>query len=138
MFGWQMTGPAAVSVRQAGVWTGEKPRQARELALPLDLKPGSSKVSTRKTWVASPGQRSDGVGCCALLQTGVGQRGKGKAMLTQFRRRKLDKIFDLYDVNKDGYIDAADYARVGEGFGTATSSAPGTADNEKLRSTYLE
>jgi len=59
-------------------------------------------------------------------------------MSTQFRQRKLARIFDLYDVNKDGYIDASDYARVGEGFGTATGSAPGSADNEKLRSTYLE
>ena len=73
-----------------------------------------------------------------MLQTGVGQRVKGKAMLTQFRRRKLDKIFDLYDVNKDGYIDAADYARVGEGFGTATGSAPGTAGNERVQVNDLE
>ena len=30
-------------------------------------------------------------------------------------------MFDLYDANKDGYIDAADYARVGEGVGRPTS-----------------
>ena len=58
-------------------------------------------------------------------------------MSTQFRHRQLGRIFELYDVNKDGYIDAADYARVGQGFGTATGSAPGTGDNEKWRATHL-
>jgi len=59
-------------------------------------------------------------------------------MSTQFRQRKFAKVFDLYDVNKDGYIDAADYARVGQGLGTATGSAPGSAGYEKMRSDYLE
>jgi Ca2+-binding EF-hand superfamily protein len=59
-------------------------------------------------------------------------------MSTQFRQPKFAKVFDLYDVNKDGYIDAADYARVGEGLGTATGSAPGSAGYEKMRSDYLE
>jgi len=58
-------------------------------------------------------------------------------MLTQFQQRKLAKMFDLYDVNRDGYIEAADYARVGEGFATGTGCAPGSADFEKLRATYL-
>ena len=55
-------------------------------------------------------------------------------MLTQFRRRKLD----LYDVNKDGYLEAADYTRVGEEFATSTGSAPGSPDYEQLRAAYLE
>jgi len=58
-------------------------------------------------------------------------------MLTQFQQRKLGKMFDLYDVNKDGYIEAADYARVGEGFALGTGCAPGSADFERLRATYL-
>jgi Ca2+-binding EF-hand superfamily protein len=58
-------------------------------------------------------------------------------MLSQFQRRKLARMFDLYDVDRDGYIEAVDYARVGEGFATATGSAPGSADYEKLRAAYL-
>jgi Ca2+-binding EF-hand superfamily protein len=57
--------------------------------------------------------------------------------LTQFQQRKLARMFDLYDANQDGYIDAADYARVGEGFATATGCAPGSADYEQLRAAYL-
>ncbi len=58
-------------------------------------------------------------------------------MLTQFQQRKLARMFDLYDVNKDGYIEATDYERVGEGFAIGTGCAPGSADYEKLRTTYL-
>src|SRR5947207_11453294 len=58
-------------------------------------------------------------------------------MLTEFQQRKLTRMFDLYDANKDGYISAADYERVGEGFATSTGCAPGSADYEKLRATYL-
>ena len=58
-------------------------------------------------------------------------------MLTHFQQRKLAKLFDLYDANQDGYIEAADYARVGEGFAACTGCVPGSADHEKLRSTYL-
>jgi len=58
-------------------------------------------------------------------------------MLTQFQQRKLEKMFELYDANKDGYIEAADYERVGEGFATGTGCAPGSPDFERLRATYL-
>jgi Ca2+-binding EF-hand superfamily protein len=58
-------------------------------------------------------------------------------MLTPFQERKLAKMFDLYDVNKDGHIDATDYERVGEGFASATGCAPGSAEFEKMRATYL-
>lgn len=58
-------------------------------------------------------------------------------MLTQFQERKLAKMFDLYDVNRDGYIEAADYARVGEGFARGTGCAPGSAEYDNLRATYL-
>src|SRR5215469_15498544 len=58
-------------------------------------------------------------------------------MLSQFQERKLARMFDLYDVNKDGFIEAADYERVGEGFATGTGAAPGTPDYEQLRATYL-
>ena len=58
-------------------------------------------------------------------------------MLTQFQQRKLEKMFELYDANKDGYIEAADYARVGEGFAVGTGCTPGSADYENLRATYL-
>ena len=58
-------------------------------------------------------------------------------MLTQFQQRKLTRMFDLYDLNKDGYIEATDYARVAEGFATGTGCAPGSDEYEKLRATYL-
>jgi len=58
-------------------------------------------------------------------------------MLTPFQERKLAKMFDLYDVNKDGYIDAADYERVGEGFAAGAGAAAGSEDFEKIRATYL-
>jgi Ca2+-binding EF-hand superfamily protein len=58
-------------------------------------------------------------------------------MSIQFRQRKFTRVFELYDVNKDGYIDESDYARVGEGLGTAIGNAPGSAGFEKMRSDYL-
>ncbi len=58
-------------------------------------------------------------------------------MLTAFQQRKLARLFDLYDVDKDGFIEAADYARVGEGFATGTGCAAGSADYERLRAAYL-
>jgi Ca2+-binding EF-hand superfamily protein len=59
-------------------------------------------------------------------------------MLTPFRQRKFAKLFDLYDANHDGYIDAADYARMGEGIATGSGCAPGSADYEQMRANYLE
>jgi Ca2+-binding EF-hand superfamily protein len=73
---------------------------------------------------------------CAWLRA-VERERKGATMLTHFQRRKLARMFDLYDANRDGYIEADDYARVGEGFATGTGLAPGSADHEKLRATYL-
>ena len=58
-------------------------------------------------------------------------------MLTPFQQRKLEKMFELYDANKDGYIEAADYARVAEGFAVGTGCTPGSADYANLRATYL-
>jgi hypothetical protein len=46
-------------------------------------------------------------------------------------------MFDLYDADKDGYIEEADYARVGEGFARGVGWEAGSADYEKLRTTYL-
>ena len=59
-------------------------------------------------------------------------------MLTPFRQRKFARLFDLYDANHDGDIDAADYARMGEGIATGTGCAPGSAEYEQLRANYLE
>jgi hypothetical protein len=46
-------------------------------------------------------------------------------------------MFDLYDLNNSGYIDATDYDRVGEGFAAGAGSAPGRQDFENIRATCL-
>ena len=33
-------------------------------------------------------------------------------MLTDFQKRKLNALFDLYDVNKDGFVEQADFEHI--------------------------
>jgi Ca2+-binding EF-hand superfamily protein len=58
-------------------------------------------------------------------------------MLTPFQQQKLGKMFDLYDANKDGHIEEADYLRVAEGFARGTGTRPGSAEHDQLRAAYL-
>ena len=57
--------------------------------------------------------------------------------LSEFRRRKLARLFSLYDRNADGFIDRSDYERVGQGFARAAGVAPGSPEHEALEKGFL-
>ena len=53
-------------------------------------------------------------------------------MLTDFRKRKLIALFNLYDVNKNGFLEQADYEQVGQNLTTTLNLQPGSPESTRL------
>lgn len=54
-----------------------------------------------------------------------------------FREAKLKRMFDVYDVDNNGYIERKDYETVIDNFAAARGLAPGSKEYEKLETAYL-
>jgi Ca2+-binding EF-hand superfamily protein len=53
-------------------------------------------------------------------------------MLTDFRKRKLMALFDLYDIDKDGLLEQADYERIAQNLAAFLHYQPGSPEYARL------
>ena len=58
-------------------------------------------------------------------------------MLTDLQEKKLTRYFQVYDVDDDGQVDAADFERVLENVRVLHGATDGTAAYRALREAYL-
>jgi Ca2+-binding EF-hand superfamily protein len=62
---------------------------------------------------------------------------RGGTMLSEFRRKKMARVFDVYDVNKNGVLDQGDYERLAANLAKQRGIAEGTPAFAEIRATYL-
>jgi hypothetical protein len=58
-------------------------------------------------------------------------------MLTDFQKRKLIALFDMYDVGKDGLLEQADYERIVQNLATLLGFQPGSPEYDRLYKDHL-
>jgi len=58
-------------------------------------------------------------------------------MLTPLQTRKLTRLFQLYDADNNGLLDAGDYALVAQNAASALGYQPDTADYVTLQTAYM-
>src|SRR5688500_6227755 len=58
-------------------------------------------------------------------------------MLTEFQRKKLTRLFSLYDADDDGFIGKADYERAARNLCRAHRYADGSAEYQSLFGVYM-
>lgn len=58
-------------------------------------------------------------------------------MLTDFRKRKLIALFDQYDVDKDGFLDQADYERITQNLAASLRIQPGSPEYTRLYAHHI-
>lgn len=59
-------------------------------------------------------------------------------MLSQFRQKKIQKLFWFWDADKNGYLEKKDYMSVGEKLSAERNWAVGSPENEFLMKKLLE
>ena len=50
-------------------------------------------------------------------------------MLTDFQRRKLNRMFEMYDVDKNGFVEQADYEQIARNLSTIYRLAPNSPEH---------
>ena len=58
-------------------------------------------------------------------------------MLTDFRKRKLITLFDMYDVDKDGLLEQADYEQIVQKLATSLGYQPGSPEYTRLYADHV-
>jgi Ca2+-binding EF-hand superfamily protein len=58
-------------------------------------------------------------------------------MLTDFQKRKLIALFDLYDVDKNGFLEQADYERITQNLATLLRIQPGSPEYTRLSADHM-
>jgi Ca2+-binding EF-hand superfamily protein len=58
-------------------------------------------------------------------------------MLTDFRKRKLMALFDLYDIDKNGRLEQADYERIGQNLAASLHYQPGSPEYARLSASQM-
>ena len=58
-------------------------------------------------------------------------------MLTDLQRRKMSRLFKVYDADGNGFIEESDLLRIAHNFAEQRGLAPGTEGYNQLRSKFL-
>jgi Ca2+-binding EF-hand superfamily protein len=58
-------------------------------------------------------------------------------MLTDFRKRKLMVLFDMYDIDKNGLLEQADYERIGQNLAASLHYQPGSPEYARLSASQM-
>ena len=58
-------------------------------------------------------------------------------MLTDFQKRKLTALFNLYDVDKNGFVDQADFEQVVQNLATPLRLQPGSPEYTRLHAAHM-
>lgn len=58
-------------------------------------------------------------------------------MLTDFRKRKLMILFDMYDIDKNGLLEQADYERIGLNLAASLHYQPGSPEYARLSASQM-
>src|ERR1051325_8194916 len=61
----------------------------------------------------------------------------GYAMLTDFQKRKLTALFNLYDVNKDGVVEQADFEHIVQNLAAIQGFQPGSPEYTRLSADHM-
>ena len=58
-------------------------------------------------------------------------------MLTGFQQRKLNVMFNLYDVDKNGFVEQADYEQIVQNLATTLGFPPGSPEYIRLHAKHM-
>jgi hypothetical protein len=58
-------------------------------------------------------------------------------MLTDFQKRKLNVLFNLYDVDKDGFEEQADFEQIVQNLATTLRIQPGSPEHTRLYAAHV-
>jgi Ca2+-binding EF-hand superfamily protein len=58
-------------------------------------------------------------------------------MLTDFQKRKLNALFNLYDVNQDGFVEQADFEHIVQNLATIQGFQPGSSGYTRLSANHM-
>lgn len=58
-------------------------------------------------------------------------------MLTDFQKRKLTAVFDMYDVDKDGLLEQADYEQIVQNLARSLHYQPGSPEYARLYADHM-
>jgi Ca2+-binding EF-hand superfamily protein len=58
-------------------------------------------------------------------------------MLTDFQKRKLTALFNLYDVNKDGFVEQADFEHIVRNLATTQGFQAGSEEYTRLSANHM-
>jgi Ca2+-binding EF-hand superfamily protein len=58
-------------------------------------------------------------------------------MLTELQRRKLTRMYQQTDFNKDGFVETSDYEQIGARVAQFLGLEPGSPESEVIRNRYL-
>jgi Ca2+-binding EF-hand superfamily protein len=59
-------------------------------------------------------------------------------MLTDLQRRKLNRMFEMYDVDKNGVVEQADYEQVVKNLASIYALAPKSAELDKVHAQHMD
>src|SRR5947209_18721995 len=88
---------------------------------------------------APPERGAEGYGCTArrVIVPCYPPRTGGYSMLTDFQKRKLTALFNLYDVDKNGFVDQADFEQVVQNLATPLRLQPGSPEYTRLHAARM-
>ncbi|MAS34969.1 MAG: hypothetical protein CL610_13250 [Anaerolineaceae bacterium] len=57
-------------------------------------------------------------------------------MLTELQRRKMTRLFNVFDANHNGFIEEQDYLRIAQNFARLRGLSPGSTGYQKLQAKF--
>ena len=58
-------------------------------------------------------------------------------MLSEFRKKKMTRVFEMLDLNKNGFLEQSDYERLADNLSASRGIDPASAEGSKIKTKYL-